>query len=214
MLPMRVLITAGPTREYLDPVRYLSNGSSGKMGYALAEAAVRRGWDVELVSGPVSLTVPPGVNVTRVISAQEMFEVCQEKFPDSDVFIAVAAVADFRPKFRSDHKATKAATNSTLELEPTVDILKTLGGQKAKEQTVIGFAAETRDLEYKAIAKLQAKGCDYLVANDVSAPGVGMEADQNTVSLWYWTGKVGEAGPLPKAAIAEWILTRVFGEAR
>lgn len=208
---MRVLITAGPTREHLDPVRYLTNGSSGKMGYAIAEAALLRGWDVKLVSGPVSLAAAEGVEVVRVVSAQEMYEACLERFDDCDVFIAVAAVADFRPKYRSDHKATKAATDSTLELEPTVDILKSLGKQRSKDQILIGFAAETGDLEHKAIAKLNAKGCDYIVANDVSAPGVGMEADQNSVSLWYWTGKVGEAGPLPKEEIAEWILTRVFG---
>jgi len=174
---MRVLITAGPTREHLDPVRYLSNGSSGKMGYALAAAAARRGWDVELVSGPVALSAPPGVDVSRVTSAQEMYEACLARFSECDAFIAVAAVADFRPKFRSDHKGAKAATSKSMELEPTVDILRSLVQQRRDEQVLIGFAAETGELEHKAPAKLKAKGCDYVVANDVSAPGVGMESD-------------------------------------
>lgn len=202
---MRVLITAGPTREYLDPVRYITNGSSGKMGYALAEAAVRRGWDVVLVSGPVDLPAPQGAERVRVISAEGMYQACAARFEDCDVFVAVAAVADFRPKYRADQKQTKVETESTLALEPTVDILKTLGSRRHDGQLIVGFAAETHDLETKAPAKLAAKGCDWIVANDVSAPGVGMEADANAVTLWNRSGRVSGKGPAPKTEIAEWL---------
>ncbi|GAB5562227.1 MAG: hypothetical protein SynsKO_38740 [Synoicihabitans sp.] len=208
---MRVLITAGPTREHLDPVRYLTNGSSGKMGYALAEAVAERGWSVELVSGPVSLADPGGVAVTRIVSAQEMFEVCTAKFAACDLFMAVAAVADFRPRFRSDQKQTKVETGSSLELEPTVDILRSLAMNRRHDQILVGFAAETFDLEIKAPAKLLTKGCDWIVGNDVSAPGVGMESDANAVTLWNRRGKVGSAGPAPKAAIASWLLGQIVG---
>lgn len=207
---MRILITAGPTREHLDPVRYLTNGSSGKMGYALAASAAARGWSVELVSGPVELAAPRGVEVTRVVSADEMHQACEARFDDCDVFIAVAAVADFRPRFRSDQKQNKAVTGSTLELEPTVDILKTLGTRRRADQIMVGFAAETSDLETKAPAKLAAKGCDWIVGNDVSAPGVGMEADANTVTLWNRAGRVGSIGPVPKADVADWLLEQIF----
>ncbi|MEJ6603432.1 MAG: phosphopantothenoylcysteine decarboxylase [Opitutaceae bacterium] len=206
---MRILITAGPTREHLDPVRYLTNGSSGKMGYALAVAAVARGWCVELVSGPVELAAPSGVEVTRVVSADEMHQACEARFEACDVFIAVAAVADFRPRFRSDQKQTKAATGSNLELEPTVDILKALAAKRRADQVIVGFAAETSDLETKAPAKLAAKGCDWIVGNDVSAPGVGMEADANTVTLWNRAGRVGSVGPLPKTDVATWLLEQI-----
>ncbi len=209
---MRVLITAGPTREHLDPVRYLTNGSSGKMGYSLAESAVSLGWEVALVSGPVVLKSPEGVQVTRVVSADEMLRVCEARFDVCDMFIAVAAVADFRPRFRSDQKQAKAATGSSLELEPTTDILKTLGARRRADQIMVGFAAETSDLETKAPAKLIAKGCDWIVGNDVSASGVGMESDANSVTLWNRTGKVGSIGPLPKRQVASWLLERIAGE--
>lgn len=208
---MRVLITAGPTREYLDPVRYLSNSSSGKMGYALAAAAAARGGRVTLVSGPVALSTPEGVERVDVVSAADMLSACEARFAACDVFIAVAAVADFRPKYRADQKETKAATGTTLELEPTVDILQTLSARRRPGQTIIGFAAETGDLERKAPLKLAAKGCDWLVGNDVSAPGVGMEADRNTVTLWHRSGQAGEVGPLPKAEVAAWLWDRIFG---
>jgi phosphopantothenoylcysteine decarboxylase/phosphopantothenate--cysteine ligase len=179
------------------------------MGYALAEAAVARGWAVDLVSGPVSLAVPDGVDLTPVVSADDMLQACESRFAACDIFIAVAAVADFRPRFRSDQKQTKAATGSSLELEPTVDILKTLGSQRRADQILVGFAAETSDLENKAPAKLVAKGCDWIVGNDVSAPGVGMEADANAVILWNRGGRVGEIGPLPKNEIAAWLIERI-----
>jgi len=182
------------------------------MGYALAAAALKRGWDVELVTGPVSLAPPVGATVQHVISAQEMYEACAERFEACDVFVAVAAVADFRPKYRADQKQTKRETDSTLELEPTVDILRELGRRRRPNQIMVGFAAETHDLETKAPAKLLAKGCDWIVANDVSAPGVGMEADTNAVTLWNRSGQVGGKAVAPKAEIAEWLWTRLMDD--
>lgn len=181
------------------------------MGYALASAALARGWEVELVSGPVALSAPEGVKLTKVISADEMLKACEARFQDCDVFIAVAAVSDFRPRFCSDQKQTKATTGSTLELEPTTDILKTLGLTRRDDQTLVGFAAETSDLDIKAPAKLVAKGCDWIVGNDVSAPGVGMEADANTVILWNRAGRVGSIGPLAKTEVADWLLEQIVG---
>ncbi len=207
---MRFLITAGPTREHIDPVRYLSNGSSGKMGYALSAAAAARGGEVALVSGPVALAAPPGVSVTRVVSAADMLAACAERFDACDVFIAVAAVADYRPAQRSDDKAAKVKGPHALQLEPTEDILKTMGQQRRPGQLLVGFAAETSDLDVKAPAKLAAKGCDWIVANDVSAPGIGMDADANAVSLWNREGLVTRLGPAPKAQIAEAILAQVL----
>jgi phosphopantothenoylcysteine decarboxylase/phosphopantothenate--cysteine ligase len=209
---MRCLITAGPTREYWDPVRYLSNGSSGKMGYALAEAARALGWTVELVSGPVALPAPAGVELVKVVSAAEMMEACEARFDDCDVFIAVAAVSDYRPKRRLLDKGAKHDGPMTMEFEPTADILKTMGARRRANQVLIGFAAETSDLERKAPEKLRRKHCDWIVANDVSRPEVGMESDQNAVSLWNRDGKSAEIGPLPKTEIARWILAQLFGK--
>lgn len=182
------------------------------MGYALAAAAVARGGSVELVSGPVALPPPPGVNVTRVISAAEMHAACAARMTACDVFIAVAAVADYRPKHRSTDKAAKLPGDVTLELEPTVDILKAMGRLRTADQVLVGFAAETSDLEVKAPAKLAAKGCDWIVANDVSATGLGMESDDNAVSIWNTTGRVGMLGPAPKTRLAEQILALVLGD--
>lgn len=208
----RCLITAGPTREHLDPVRYLSNGSSGKMGYALAEAAVARGWRVELVSGPVVIPVPKGVRITKVVSAAEMLAACEDRFEECDVFIAVAAVSDYRPVERAVEKGAKRTGRVTLELESTVDILGTMGERRRDDQVLVGFAAETSDLERKAPEKLARKHCDWIVANDVSRREVGMEADQNTVTLWDKSGKCGEVGPGPKREVAKWILRQIFDE--
>jgi len=207
--PIRCLINAGPTREYLDPVRFLSNGSSGKMGYALAEEAAKRGWSVELVSGPVALPVPASVRVTNVITAQEMYEACATRFADCDVFIAVAAVADYRPRFRATEKTKKTGGTLTLELEPTVDILKTLAALKTPQQTVVGFAAETRDVEIYAQRKLTEKKLDWIVANDVSQAGIGMDSEDNAVVMFSKAGERKAFGPAPKRAVADFILWRI-----
>lgn len=207
--PIRCLLTAGPTREHLDPVRFLSNGSSGKMGYALAEAAVARGWEVDLVSGPVSLHAAVGVNLHRVVSAQEMFEVCEPLFARCDIFIAVAAVADFRPKAMEVHKTKKAEAALVLELEPTVDILKTLSARKTAKQRVVGFAAETRDVEIYARRKLVEKKLDWIVANDVGRAGIGMDAVDNAVLMIGKDGGYAAFGPAAKRSVAEFILDQL-----
>lgn len=212
--PIRCLITAGPTREHLDPVRFLSNGSSGKMGYALAASAASRGWQVDLVSGPVSLAAPMGVRVSRVVSAQEMFDACEPLFAPCDLFIAVAAVCDYRPRFRSVEKTKKVPGAVSLELEPTIDILKTLSARKTPAQTVVGFAAETQDVEIYAQRKLVEKRLDWIVANDVSRAGIGMEADDNAVVVFSKTGERVEFGPASKKAVADFILSRVAPEKR
>jgi len=207
--PLRCLLTAGPTREHLDPVPFLSNGSSGKMGCGRAAAAAARGGRVDLVSGPVALPAPAGVTVHRVVSAAEMFAVCEALFAASDVFIAVAAVADYRPKEISDRKQKKQPGPVVLELVPTVDVLKTLAAKKRADQTVVGFAAETNDVEAYARKKLSEKRLDWIVANDVSQAGIGMNADDNTVLLLGRGGERAAFGPAPKTAVAEFILARV-----
>ncbi len=209
--PLRCLLTAGPTREHLDPVRFLSNGSSGRMGYALAEAAVARGWEVDLVSGPVAIKAAVGVNVHKVVSAQEMFAACEPLFARCDLFIAVAAVADFRPKAMEVHKTKKAEAALVLELEPTVDILKTLSARKTAGQRVVGFAAETRDVELYARRKLAEKNLDWIVANDVGRAGIGMEAADNAVIVIGRGGERAAFGPAPKRAVAEFILDKIGG---
>ena len=207
--PLRCLLTAGPTREHLDPVRFLSNGSSGKMGYALATAAAQRGWTVDLVSGPVALAAPSGVTVHRVVSAAEMLAACEQTFTDCDLFIAVAAVADYRPEHATGHKLKKEPGGLSLQLVPTVDILKTLAARKRPGQTVVGFAAETDDLEARARQKLTDKNLDWIVANDVSQSGIGMDADYNSVLLIGADGTRRSFGPAPKSQVAEFVLHAV-----
>jgi len=205
----RCLLTAGPTREHLDPVRFLSNGSSGKMGFALAAAAAKRGWRVDLVSGPVSLLPPPGVSMHRVVSAAEMYAACEPLFEQCDLFIAVAAVADYRPKEVSDKKQKKTPGMVTLELVPTIDILKTLSARKKSSQTVVGFAAETNEVEAYARKKLLEKRLDWIVANDVSQAGIGMNADDNCVTILGADGSRKLFGPGPKDDVADFILNCV-----
>jgi phosphopantothenoylcysteine decarboxylase/phosphopantothenate--cysteine ligase len=207
--PRRCLITAGPTREHLDPVRFLSNGSSGKMGYAIAAAAAARGWQVDLVSGPVALPPPEGIALHRVVSATEMFAACEPLFSGCDLFIAVAAVADYRPKTFSPVKPKKSPTGLSLELVPTIDILATLSAHKRPGQTIVGFAAQTDDVEVYARRKLAEKRLDWIVANDVSRPGIGMNADDNAVLLLGAAGQRFEFGPAPKPDVAEFLLGHI-----
>ena len=211
---MRCLITAGPTREHLDPVRFISNGSSGRMGYALAAAALRRGWRVDLVSGPVALAPPPGAALHAVVSAAEMFQACEPRFADCDLFLAVAAVADYCPKVCSPEKLRKGGSGWRLELVPTIDILRTLAARKRPGQVVVGFAAETHDLEARARRKLEEKNLDWIVANDVSQPGLGMNAADNAIILLARGAMPLPFGPAPKSAVAEFILEHVAGELR
>jgi len=205
----RCLINAGPTREYLDPVRFLTNGSSGKMGYALAAAAAALGWQVDLVSGPVALTAPAMVRLHSVVSAADMLAACEPLFVECDLFIAVAAVADYRPRDYSIQKQKKKVGEQTLELIPTVDILKTLAAHKQPGQIVVGFAAETTDVEGYARRKLAEKRLDWIVANDVSRAGIGMDANDNAVILIGANGERETFGPAAKTAVAQFILAQI-----
>jgi putative hydrolase of HD superfamily len=202
---MRFLITAGPTREFMDPVRFLSNRSSGKMGYAIALAARDRGHEVVLVSGPVSLPAPGGIPVVSVVSAAEMLEAVSTHLESCDALVMAAAVADWRPVQVSEQKMKKNQAASSLELEPTPDILMTLKPRKGS-RTFVGFAAETMDVEAEAGRKLAAKGLDLIVANDVSQSDSGFDVDTNRVVLLTSDGSVVRLPLLSKREVAERIL--------
>ena len=182
---MRVLVTAGPTREALDPVRYLTNRSSGKMGYAMAAAFAEAGHRVLLISGPTSLDVPEGVDFLPIESAQEMFEAVQRHIGRMDAAVFAAAVADYRPANIAEHKIKKTGETLTLELVKTPDILGSVRGDFGFTGTLVGFAAETQDLEANARIKLKKKGCNLVIANDVSKPGIGFDSDRNEVLLVF-----------------------------
>jgi phosphopantothenoylcysteine decarboxylase/phosphopantothenate--cysteine ligase len=203
-----VLVTAGPTREPLDPVRYLSNRSSGKMGYAIAEAAAARGATVILVSGPTALAAPPGVDMIQVETAQEMYDAVLAKLPLAAVVLKAAAVADYRPKQRAGQKIKKAEGPSEIALEPTPDILAEVARRKGS-RVLVGFAAETNDLVANARKKLAQKHLDLMVANDVSQPGAGFDADTNIVKILDPAGGVEELPLLSKREVADRILDRV-----
>jgi len=179
---MKLLITAGPTREHLDPVRFLSNRSTGKMGFAVAQAAAERGHSVALVAGPVSLPTPAGVVRTDVVSALDMLAAVERLLPACDALVMSAAVADWRPKCASADKLKKADMRPVLELEPNPDILKTVLPLKGA-RLFVGFAAETGDPLAEAQRKLTAKGLDLIVANDVTLPDAGFAVDTNRVAL-------------------------------
>lgn len=202
---MRCLITAGPTREFFDPVRYISNPSSGKMGFALAEAAREAGWTVDLVHGPVALKPPSGVTSHAVVTGEEMYTACAPLFESCDVLIMCAAVCDMRPKARAPQKVKKDALSLTVEFEPTRDILKTLSAQRRPGQTLVGFAAETENVEAYARRKLEEKHLDFIVANSV-APGGAFEADNNAVLLIPRAGETMSYGPASKVEVARWIV--------
>ncbi|ULA68258.1 MAG: hypothetical protein LZF62_340008 [Nitrospira sp.] len=206
----KVLISAGPTQEAIDPVRFISNRSSGKMGYALAEAARARGAEVVLVSGPTSLPSPAGIEYCPVTTAEEMQKALTQRFAWSDTVIMAAAVADFRPAKPSAHKIKKRRGPLTqLELEATDDILRELG-ERRTNQVLVGFAAETEDLLAHAREKLHAKGVDLLVANDVTAAGSGFGSDTNRVVLLTRKGAPEELPLLPKREVADRILDRIL----
>ncbi len=204
------LITAGPTREYLDPVRFFSNASSGKMGYGLATAALKRGWAVDLVSGPVCLAPPSGVSLYRVVTAAEMERVCRQLFVKCDLLIMCAAVADYRPAATEDRKIKKKADALEIRMEPTADILKALASEK-QNQVCVGFAAETDHLEAHARRKLKEKKLDWIVANDVSRLDSGMESEMNKVMIFSRKGQSHAFGPAPKLDVAEFILRTITG---
>ncbi|MCW1914433.1 phosphopantothenoylcysteine decarboxylase [Luteolibacter sp. GHJ8] len=182
---MRVLVTAGPTREALDPVRYLTNRSSGKMGYAMAAAFAEAGHRVLLISGPTQLDVPDGVDFLPIETAQEMYEAVQRHIGRMDAAVFAAAVADYRAATVSEQKIKKAGEILTLELVKTPDTLGSVRGEFGFTGTLVGFAAETQNLEVNAREKLKRKGCDLVIANDVSKPGIGFDSDRNEVLMVF-----------------------------
>ncbi|MBQ9049209.1 MAG: bifunctional phosphopantothenoylcysteine decarboxylase/phosphopantothenate--cysteine ligase CoaBC, partial [Lachnospiraceae bacterium] len=179
----KVLVTAGPTQEAVDPVRFITNHSSGKMGYAIAHAAALRGAEVTLVSGPVSLTPPAGVKLVPITSARDLFNAVTAVSDQQDIIIKAAAVADYRPAVVSDEKIKKADDDLSLNLERTEDTLQYLGQHKRAGQILCGFAMETSDLENKARGKLAKKNLDMIVANNVKVAGAGFGTDTNVVTF-------------------------------
>ena len=204
----RVVITAGPTRESIDPVRYISNYSSGKMGYALASAARMAGADVVLVSGPVSIEAPAGVDVRSVVTAQDMLEHASGAVDEGcDLFIATAAVADYRPDSCAGDKIKKTDDGMSLSLVRNPDTLATIAA-RADAPFTVGFAAETRDVEHYALDKLTRKKLNMIVANDVSAPGLGFNSDSNAV-IAFWPQGQEVIGPDTKLAIAQRLIALI-----
>ncbi|PAQ13229.1 bifunctional 4'-phosphopantothenoylcysteine decarboxylase/phosphopantothenoylcysteine synthetase [Bacillaceae bacterium SAOS 7] len=206
-----VMITAGPTREAIDPVRFLTNHSSGKMGYALAEVARELGANVELISGPVSLPKPTGVQFTQVQNAEEMYQAVMGKFQEADIVIKTAAVADYRPKIVHADKMKKKEGDLVLEMERTKDILKTLGQEKI-HQLLIGFAAETDRVEEYAKRKLETKNADMIVANNVKAAGAGFGGDTNIITIYKKDGSKKELDLMTKKEAAYEILIEAVAE--
>lgn len=198
---VRVLVSAGGTIEPLDPVRFLGNRSSGKMGRALASEAARRGARVTLVAANVTLAPPPGIEVVPVSTAGELADALEARFADCDVLVMAAAVADYRPATVRDRKR-KGKEPWLLELVPNPDLLATLAARKRPHQFLVGFAAETRDLLAEAARKLAAKGVDLMVANDVSVPGIGFGSDENAVALLAPEGMVAQIARTSKAEVA------------
>jgi len=207
---LNVLISAGPTREMIDPVRFISNRSSGKMGFALARAALARGAKVTLVAGPCTVDPPTSIEVSSVISATDMRDAILEALPKHQVLIMAAAVADYTPLNPAPHKLKKGPEKLSLELSRTPDILAEIGQIRAKGQVIVGFAAETENVVENARQKLFTKNLDLIVANDVSAPDSGFEVDAITATMIWPDGKVRELKLAPKTELADVILTAVL----
>ena len=207
---LKILVTAGPTTEPIDPVRYITNRSSGKMGYALARAARRRGASVTLVSGPTCLKPPYGVEFFRTKTAEDMKQAVFENHPKCNIIIKAAAVSDYRPMDRAAHKIKKEAEALSLELIKNPDILAELGSARKKSNCLlVGFAAETKDLTANAKKKLRGKNLDMIVANDVSRADSGFETDTNIVKIIYSDGKVEELALMTKDEVADLVLDRI-----
>jgi len=202
----KFLITAGPTREAIDPVRFISNRSSGKMGFALAKAAKSRGGAVVLISGPSALKAPLGVRLIKVESAEQMKNACEENFKDADIVIKAAAVSDFKPKIQESEKIKKDDAPSALELERTSDIIAGLGRQKRDGQILVGFAAETEELLKNARKKLQDKNLDLIVANNVARKGAGFDVETNIATLLFRDGKSKRLPKMTKLELSHKIL--------
>lgn len=201
----RILVSAGPTQEAIDPVRYITNRSSGKMGYAIARAAAARGADVTLVSGPVSLAAPPGVETIRVVSSADMFRAIDARFDACDALVMAAAPADFTPQTPQQQKIKKQGGGMSLNLRNTRDILGSMG-QRKEGRILMGFAAESEKLSENAQAKLRRKNLDYIAANDILAQDAGFAVDTNRVVLYDQKGGARDSGPMTKDALADWLL--------
>jgi len=205
-----ILVTAGPTREAIDPVRFISNPSSGKMGYAIARAAENRGARVSLVSGPVCLEPPLNVEVVPVVTVDEMAEAVFARMEQSHVIVKVAAVSDYRPANTETHKVKKGEGAIQLVLERTTDILKTIGRRKRNDQIVVGFAAETRDMETHARKKVEAKHLDMIAANLIGPPDSGFAVDTNRMTLFFADGRKTVLDVMDKDSVAHLILDQVI----
>jgi phosphopantothenoylcysteine decarboxylase / phosphopantothenate---cysteine ligase len=197
---MKFVVTAGPTQEPIDPVRFLSNRSSGKMGYAIAAAAIESGNEVVLISGPVCLEAPPAAKSIRVNTSDEMHDAVQKATRDCDVLVMCAAVADYRVSKIAPQKIKKQTGNFSLDLISTRDILRSLPHER--DFFVVGFAAETHELEKNAQAKLRHKNCNMMVANDVSDEAIGMESDENAVTIFFENGERESISRASKKMIA------------
>jgi phosphopantothenoylcysteine decarboxylase/phosphopantothenate--cysteine ligase len=208
---VRFLITAGPTREPIDPVRYISNRSSGKMGYAIAEAALADGHHVTLISGPVNLEAPRDAQLISVLTSDEMFEAVHHYADQFDICVLCAAVADYKPANVSSTKIKKNDKKFSLELIPTRDILDSLGHRQDRQFLLVGFAAETDHVEENAAKKLCEKDCDIIVSNYVSRANSGMESDMNEVTILFRNGEKEEISRAPKRIIARELI-KIFSE--
>jgi phosphopantothenoylcysteine decarboxylase/phosphopantothenate--cysteine ligase len=193
---VRFVVTAGPTREAIDPVRFISNGSSGKMGYAIAEAAIAAGHSVTLISGPATVSPPEGVQLISIMTSDELHDAVHRALGNCDVLVMCAAVSDYKPATVEPRKMKKRKIPFALELIPTCDILASLP-REDRNYLVVGFAAETHDLEANARKKLREKNCDMIVANDVSQSDSGMESDENAVTIFF---RNGESQTISRAA--------------
>jgi phosphopantothenoylcysteine decarboxylase/phosphopantothenate--cysteine ligase len=209
MAGKKVVVTAGPTREAIDPVRFISNHSTGKMGYAIAKCAMERGADVVLVTGMTSISKPPFVKIINVVSAADMFEAVKSEAEDADFVIKAAAVADYTPVKVAEHKLKKTDDDMSISLKRTTDILKYLGEHKKDGQILCGFAMETKDLIENAKKKLEGKNADLIVANNLKVEGAGFGTDTNVVTFIEKAG-ISELPILSKDDVAKEILNKLM----
>lgn len=210
---MKFVVTAGPTREPLDPVRFISNRSSGKMGYAIAEAAMEEGHEVTLISGPVCIEPPSGARLVQITTSDELHDAVRNATGGSDVLVMSAAVADYKPTKFAAQKSAKQRDKFVIELQPTTDILASVASAD-RNFFVVGFAAETHELEERALKKLHAKNCDMIVANDVSRTDSGMESDENEVVIFTRDGESQRIVRAQKKIIARELVKKICIEAK
>ncbi len=206
---LKALVTAGPTIERVDPVRYVSNNSSGKMGYEIAKALKKRGADVTLISGPVNLEAPEGIKTVYAESTDDMFKAVEAEFSDSDIIVKAAAPLDYKIKSYSEEKIKKAGGGLILEFERAQDILKHFGNLKKENQTVVGFAAESEDLAENAKKKIEKKNLDFIVANNIKSAETGFKSDYNSAKIIDRDGKETDTGKVTKSELAGMILDKI-----